>query len=170
MENNIPQNAAWEETYRRQVSRVYRLCYVYLQNAADAEDAVQTVFLKLFEASIRFEDSEHEKAWLITATKNHCRDRLRAWWKRGRVDWDTLPEPVAATSDADGGEVLAKLFALPEKYRIVLYLYYVEEYPVKEIAKMLGRNESTVRSQLERARNKFREELGGDNYGATVWQ
>jgi RNA polymerase sigma-70 factor (ECF subfamily) len=47
----------------------------------------------------------------------------------------------------------------------VLHLYYFEEYSVKEIAELLGRNESTIRSQLQRGREKLKIKLGGKDFG-----
>ena len=155
----------WAELYQRHVSSVYKLCYVYLRNAADAEDAVQSVFLKLLQAKISFNDCEHEKAWLITAARNHCKDMLKSWWKRQRVDLENLPEAASQDEYTEEKEILIKLLALPEKYRVVLHLYYFEGYSVKEIAKSLGHNESTIRSRLQRGREKLRIDLGGKDIG-----
>ncbi|MCR6545703.1 RNA polymerase sigma factor [Dehalobacterium formicoaceticum] len=149
------------EMYRRNVNRVYKLCYIYLKNTADAEDAVQSVFLKVLQLNLSFNDYEHEKAWFITTTKNCCKDILKSWWKRQRVDFETLPDIASQDEDTQEKVIIAKLLALPEKYRVVLYLYYLEDYSVKEIAKFLGRNESTIRSQLQRGRQKLKIDLGG---------
>lgn len=147
--------------YERHVDLVYRVCYLFLKQKTDAEDAVQSVFLKYLQSPAEFRSREHEKAWLITTAKNTCRDVLRSWWKRKRVEMDHIPEPVSQ-EDARAGEVLEQLWALPEKYRIVLYLHCIEGYSAKETAELLGRSESTVRSQLLRGREKLKHELGGE--------
>ena len=152
------------EIYRRNVDMVYRICYVYLRNAADAEDAVQTVFLKLLKTSICFSDCEHERAWLITAAKNYCRDVLKSWWRRKRVDleWGTqvLSDEAQNGNRQEGAlQLTAKLLSLPEKYRVVLYLHYFEGYSVEEMSQLLNRNEITIRSQLQRGRQKLKLEL-----------
>lgn len=154
------------EMYRRNVNRVYKLCYIYLKNAVDAEDAVQSVFLKLLQTDVSFNDDEHEKAWFITTARNHCRDILKSWWKRHRVDFETLPEMASPdeTIREQGREVIVKLLTLPEKYRMVLHLYYFEDYSVKGIAELLGANESTIRSQLQRGREKLKFDLGGKDF------
>ncbi|MHA7966018.1 RNA polymerase sigma factor [Paenibacillus sp. CAU 1782] len=145
-------NQKWAEVYTRHVNLVYRLCFVYLRNTADAEDAVQTVFVKLIQSDVQFNGSEHEKAWLTVATRNHCKDLLKHWWKRRRVSLDTLPEipdwPVGGSST----EVLGRLLQLPEVYKSVLYLYYYEEYSVREISGLLGWKESTIQTRLARGR------------------
>lgn len=153
------------EMYQRNVNRVYKLCYIYLKNAVDAEDAVQSVFLKLLQTDVCFNDDEHEKAWLIITTRNYCKDMFKSWWKRQRVDFETLPEIASRDEDMQEKEIIAKLLALPEKYRVVLHLYYLEDYSVKEIAEILGNNESTIRSQLQRGREKLKINLGGKDFG-----
>ncbi len=153
------------EMYQRNVNRVYRLSYIYLKNTVDAEDAVQSVFLKLLQSNVYLNDNEHEKAWFITTTKNYCKDILKSWWRRQRVDPDTLPDVASNDEYNQEKEIISKLLALPEKYRVVLHLHYLEEYSVREIATLLGRNESTVRSQLQRGREKLKIEIGGKGFG-----
>jgi RNA polymerase sigma-70 factor (ECF subfamily) len=153
------------ETYRRRADMVYRLCMVYLKKPADAEDAAQAVFLKLLQSYPAPRDLEHERAWLITTAKNHCKDVLKSAWRTRRVDLETLPEPASRGRGVERGEAVERLLALPEKYRTALYLYYVEEYSVREIAEALSRKESTVQSQLLRGRKKLKIDLGGGEHG-----
>lgn len=150
------------ELYQRHVDLVYRLSYIYLKNPVDAEDAVQSVFIKLLKSQMVFKDHEHEKAWLMVTTRNYCKDILKNWWKTRRVALDTLPEVSSWNGNASSGEVLARLLSLPEKYKTVLYLYYFEEYSVKEIAEMLGHKESTIQTQLSRGRKLLKMDLGGN--------
>ncbi|RUS46633.1 RNA polymerase sigma factor [Cohnella sp. AR92] len=151
----------FEELYRRNVDTVYRLCYVLLKNRADTDDAVQSVFMKALRDKREFRDREHEKAWLIVVAKNHCKDMLKSWWRSRRVDLEKLPE--AADSEIRGreGELLSKLLGLPAKYKEVLYLYYYEEYSVREISRLLQRKESTIQTQLAKGRERLRKEIGG---------
>jgi len=153
------------ELYQRNMDMVYRLCYLYLKNPSDAEDAVQSVFLKLVKSPISFNDYEHEKAWLIVTSRNYCKDILKSWWRTRRVDMDSLPEAAAWDNDEQSGEVLEKLLLLPEKYKTVLYLYYFEEYSVREIAEILGRKVSTIQTQLSRGRERLNIDLGGNYNG-----
>ena len=149
------------ELYQRNKDMVYRMCLLYLKNSADAEDATQSIFLKVLNSSKTFNGLEHEKAWFITATKNHCRDILKSWWKNRRVNLDSITE-TAHWDDTETGEAVAKIFLLPEKYRVVLYLFYAEGYPIKEIATMLNRKETTVKVQLSRGREQLKIDLGGN--------
>lgn len=152
----------WAEIYQRHADLVYRLCYLYLRNSVDAEDAVQSVFVKLIKSPPAFNGYEHEKAWLTVTTRNHCKDLLKSWWRSRRVDMADLPEVAAWQGDEDSGEVLAKLLSLPEKYKTVLYLYYYEDYTVREIASMLGCSDSTVQTRLARGRKRLKMDLGGN--------
>lgn len=167
MENHAAPYAENEftELYARNIDLVYRICYLYLKNPADAEDAAQSVFLKILQGPLRFHDGAHERAWCITAAKNACKDILKSWWVQRRVDLASLPEPAWKNADTQEKDVMTHLFALPSRYRITLYLYYVEGYAVKEIAALIGRNESTIRSQLQRGREKLKKALGGDYLG-----
>ncbi|OMF94256.1 RNA polymerase sigma factor [Paenibacillus sp. FSL R7-0337] len=150
------------ELYQRHADMVYRLCYIYLKNPVDVEDAVQSVFLKLINTPMVFNDHEHEKAWLTVTTKNYCKDILKHWWRTRRVALEPLPEIVTWNGIEPSGKVVSKLLSLPEKYKTVLYLYYFEEYTVKEIAEMLGCKESTIQTQLFRGRKRLKIDLGGD--------
>ncbi|MDR2531691.1 MAG: sigma-70 family RNA polymerase sigma factor [Oscillospiraceae bacterium] len=149
---------------------VYRLAFSYLKNIQDAEDVTQEAFLKFYRCDIDFSESENEKAWLIRVTANLCRNYFRAnrFKKLVPFDENTAQAPVFMQSDL---ETLDLLSALKPSYRTVLYLFYYEKYRTSEIAKILGRNENTIRTQLARGRERLREILtdtetqGGIIYG-----
>ena len=72
--------------YRRHIQMVYQICLLMLKNVPDAEDAAQTVFRKRLERGPALQDPEREKAWLIVAARNECRDQLKHWWRTRRGD------------------------------------------------------------------------------------
>lgn len=150
-----------EEIYKRNIEMIYRICFMYFKNRTDTEDAVQSIFLKLMKSNVSFKDFEHEKAWLIVTAKNHCKDQLKEWWRRRKVDLTSLPETVWSDKNDYLGKVLEQLLALPEKYKIVLYLYYFEGYSVREISNMLNSKESTIQTQLAKGRKLMKLSLGG---------
>ncbi len=142
---------------------LFRLCYILLGNEADAEDAVQETLLTFLKKAPVFESVCHEKAWLITTSKNKCRDMLRFRKRHPLADPDALPEAeTPSTSEPPDGGILEALMSLPEKYRLVLTLYYVEEYRIGEIAQMIGKTPSAVKMRLSKGRRlleeKYREE------------
>ena len=144
--------------YERQYSRVYRIAMLYLKNSSDAEDVVQSIFLKYMEKQISFQDLDHERAWFITAVRNQCKDVLKNFWRR-KVDFGELPEKV--TEEAVESDLISFILKLSAKYREVLYLYYYEEYSVREMSGILGRNESTIQTQLATARGKLKKLIEG---------
>ena len=140
-------NDGFSEVYERNVGSVYRICLMHLRNVCDAEDATQAVFLKYLKNSQTFSDFEHEKAWFIVTARNQCRDMLKCWWRTKRSDiFEVADKTVRFDSEED--ILLERLMTLPPKYKEVLYLYYYEEYCVKEISELIDRNESTIRTQL----------------------
>ena len=144
------------EIYDRQCERAYRIALLYLKNIYDAQDAVQNIFIKLLEKPQSFENASHEDAWFIVTTKNYCRDLLKSFWKR-RVDLGDIPETAA--QDGQTYDLMLQMLRLSAKYREVIYLYYYEEYSIKEMAKLLDRKESTIQTQLAAARKKLKLEL-----------
>ncbi|MFV0412442.1 MAG: RNA polymerase sigma factor [Oscillospiraceae bacterium] len=135
-----------------------RIAMHHTQNTGDAEDAVQTVFLKLLNAAPAFADTNHEKAWLIRVTINQCHDTVRSAWNRKTTG---LEDGHAATGREEGFEILSVVKKLPEKYRDIIYLYYYEGYSTPEIAKMMKMPQATVESRLYRARGKLKSLLEG---------
>lgn len=133
---------------------ILRLSYTYLREAEDAKDICQTVFLKLLEQPRSFDSPSHEKAWIIRAAINTCKDLLKSHWRRTSLPLDAadhVPAPAA-----EEGSLLAALDLLPPKYRVVLYLYYYEGYSAGEVAALLGRPTATVNTQLSRGRARLR--------------
>ncbi|MFF2911133.1 RNA polymerase sigma factor [Paenibacillus sp. NPDC057934] len=152
-DSNINSDDKVIESYSQHVEMVYRICFMSLRNVPDTEDAVQTVFLKLIQSGKTFIDLNHEKAWLIVTSQNHCKNIQKNWWKRKRVNLEGILE---TTNDPIFNEVLEQLMALPHKYRIVLYLFYYEGYSSKEIAEILDIKDSTIRTQLRNGRKQFK--------------
>lgn len=131
-----------------------RLALTRVNCAADAEDVVQEVFLKLLTAQPRFRDGEHERAWLIRATVNRAIDLRRAAASKA------IPlEDAEETAAPEPPQLLSAVQALPEKYSTVIHLYYYERYNIWEIAKLLGLPAPTVGTRLSRGRAKLKELL-----------
>lgn len=100
-----------------------------------------------------FREAEHRKAWLLRTAINRCRDMLRWRKRRNHLSLDEVRDAAPAPEDSD---VLEALFRLPEAYRTVLHLYYVEGYKSPEIGTLLGLSPATVRKRLQLGREKLR--------------
>jgi RNA polymerase sigma-70 factor (ECF subfamily) len=148
------------EIYTRHSKTVYRVCFAYMKNPADTEDAVQDTFFQLIKSGPAFESEEHEKAWLIRTASNICKDVLRHWWRRREniEDFHDLQSPEEIETD----DVFQAVMDLPDKYKAVVYLYYYEGYTSVEIAGILKKPQSTVRYYLHDARAILKERLGDD--------
>lgn len=151
--------AEFRELYDRQINRVYRLALLLLGSVADAEDVAQTVFLKIWEKNPKFRDADHETAWLLTTTRNQCRDLQKSAYRKKRASLEDAPEKAVSFASNADNEIWQALQSLPEKYRVVLYLYYYEGYPVKELSVLLGRRESTLQTRLATGRKLLKKSL-----------
>ncbi len=146
------------EIYGRQVDTVYRLCFSFMKNKADAEDLTQETFLRLLSTGKQFENERHERGWLIVTASNLCKNTLKNWWRRNE-NLEDYPELSAPETGEDS--VLGAVLKLPGEYKDAVYLYYYEGYTTAEMARFLNCPESTVRSRLMRAKRKLKTLLGG---------
>lgn len=141
---------------------VLRIAYTYLKNWADAEDIVQDVFLRIIDKKPSFNDENHEKSWLIRATINMCKNKVNMFWNKNKCSIDDVQEFAVNDKYNTDTSVFQAVMALGEKYRVVVYMYYYEGYSTPEIAKVIGKSETTIRSLLHRARNKLKDMLKED--------
>ncbi len=135
---------------------ILRLSYSYLHNMSDAEDVVQETLIKYIKTAPEFESEAHEKAWLLKVASNLSKNKID--YNRIRQT-DELNETLVAEEREDLSFVWEAVKGLPDNYRDVIHLFYHEGYQTREIASILGRKESTVRSDLKRGREKLREVL-----------
>lgn len=140
---------------------VYKIAFSYCKSHADAEDIYQDVFTKYFQRDAIFESITHEKAWLIRVTINCSKSFLRSSWHKRIILLNDYQEETVFINDSN--DLLNAVLELPVKYREVIHLYYYEGYSTKEIAAILTRRETTIRTQLQRGREilriKLKEEL-----------
>lgn len=130
-----------------------RLGVMMLGNQMDAEDAVSETLIRYLQKAPRFQNTAHEKAWLYKVMANICRDMLR---KRRPLVELTEEALSAYVADPEDRSALDALSRLPEKYRAVLYLHYIEGYKSHEIGAMLGIHAGTVRKRLQYGRRQLK--------------
>ena len=133
---------------------LYRICLVMLKNSADAEDAVQETFITYIKKAPAFESKGHEKAWLITVATNKCRDMIRYRMRHQTESEEALLNYAVEKTESG---IIEALMELPEKYRIVLMLHYVEEYKINEISEIIGSSASAIKMRLSRGRKLLEE-------------
>lgn len=137
-------------------NHVLRLAYSYLHNMNDAEDILQDTLIQFLKAAPALDSPEHEKAWLLRVAANLSKNRID--YNRLRAA-DELDEELAAEEREDLSFVWEAVKSLPVQYREVIHLFYHEGYRAAQIARILGRKESTVRSDLRRGREKLKDVL-----------
>ena len=160
MPSRVSPNREFIAIYNRHVDTVYRLCFSFMKNKADAEDLVQETFLKLLSEGKGFENERHEKAWLIVTASNLCKDSLKKWWRRNE-NIEDLQSLGYEQSFADPA-IMKAILSLKADYKTAVYMFYYEGYTTAEIAGHLNCPEATVRSRLSRARAQLRTLLGGE--------
>ncbi|MDO5291764.1 MAG: RNA polymerase sigma factor [bacterium] len=158
-EPELRTDVGFAKDYEAYVDLIFHICISYMKNKHDAEDIVQETFVRYIKSEKEFENEEHKKAWLIVTATNLCKDQLKHWWKK-RTTYEEYQE------NTDGVSIDTTLMAvmeLPDKYKTAVYLYYYQGYDSAEIASMLHKPNSTVRSYLSKARKLLKEKLGGDD-------
>ena len=133
--------------------KVLRLAYSYVHNMSDAEDILQDTLIQYMKAAPSFENDEHEKAWILRVAANISKNKIKY---NNYRETDELMEELVAEDEEDLSFVWDAVKQLPEKYREVIHLFYEEGYSTAEIAKVLDRKESTIRSDLLRGREKLK--------------
>lgn len=172
---------AYTDAVRAYADIVYRTALSYTKAQQDAEDVTQTVFMKLLETKEDFADEEHLRRWLIRVTVNECKNLWKSFWRRnvglsGSTDEDVqepydfkghtergrrtgMPPKVPEFEELSQSALYEAVMALPKDYRIVVHLFYYEDYSTGEIAKLLHIRAQTVRTRLVRARKKLKQRL-----------
>ena len=149
-------NREIEKVVKKYANLVYRVAFTMLKNQSDAEDIFQDVFMKLCTENVSFISEEHQKAWIIRVTKNKCLDFLKRSCNKTSTELD---ENIEYKTKEDKTGIIDEVLKLPDKYRIVIYLFYFEGYKISEMSSILEINESTLKSQLVKAREMLKESL-----------
>ena len=139
---------------------VFRIALSRTRREDAAEEIFQEVFLRLFEKEHTFNEDEHIKAWLIRTTLICCKRYQTALFQHPTLTLEEVGE-LAALPEEDKGLYQA-ILRLPAKYRLPIQLYYIEEVPAEECAKLLSLRPGSFRSRLSRGKAMLREILKGD--------
>ena len=148
----------YEEVIRRNSETVYRLAYSLVRTRSDADDIYQEVFLRYVRKEPVFDSAEHEKAWFLRVTINCCKNFWKSPWVQRRNDFDSdvLDKESVCEPEDENRLLIETVKQLPEKYRIVIHLFYYEELSVEEIGKITKSKAPTVRTRLTRARRMLK--------------
>lgn len=140
-----------DEVFDRYGDRIFRAAFSVCRNRADADDVVQDTLIRYNSLRKDFESEAHLKAWLLRVAINRAKDVVTSFWRRNRVPWEDAMNDLPFEEPADS-RLFEAVMRLPEKYRVVIHLFYEEDYAVEEVARILRRPTGTVKSQLSRGR------------------
>jgi len=147
---------AFEGLLDQYQNKVYRLAFSLTRDRARAEELAQDAFVKVWRALPRFDGRASLSTWLYAIARNTCLSALRYDARRRMRPLDERHEPAARTFEGgartDFSGVWTLVDRLPEAQRRVITLFYVEDRSLREVGRLLGMPEGTVKSHLHRAR------------------
>ena len=147
-----------QKLVERYQQNLYAAAFNVCKNQMDAEDIVQEAFLQYYTSKKEFDDEQHIRAWLIRVVINKAKNCSLTFWRRNKCSLDDYIETLVFETPASK-ELFEEVMKLPEKYRIVIHLFYYEDYSVREIADILKLSESNAKVRLTRGRTLLRNVL-----------
>lgn len=157
----MAENTLNQEEKRKIVEKyfdmIYRLAVAQTKSREHADDVVQEVFLRFVRTDKVFESDDHIKAWLIRVAINCSRNVFTDSWAKKTVP---LSDELVFNTE-EKSDVYYAAMELPQKYRTVIHLFYYEDLSIAQISQYLKIKESTIKSQLSRAREMLRTKLKG---------
>ena len=147
-----------QELFEKYQNNLYAVAFNVCKNAEDAEDVVQDTFIQYYSFKKQFDNEQHIHAWLIRVAINKAKNMNRTFWRKNKMSLEDYMETLTFETP-ESSELFEAAMSLPEKYRIVVHLFYYEDYSIHEIAGILKLSESNVKVRLSRARSLLREKL-----------
>ncbi len=154
----------FKEIFNLYKNDIYRLSYSYSKSFIEADDITQQVFIKLYNhKEVLGKDNSEVKKYLVRITINESKTFLKSLWRKRVVLFDSIENEKYKEENLESdSNVLNAIMKLPKKYRTIIFLYYYENYKIKEIKELLNISETNIQSILLRARKKLKEMLKED--------
>lgn len=148
---------------------LYKICKARITSDDEIEDIIQETMIQTFQNIKKLRSPEKFKAWIITILINNCNKMYKRKSKLKLINIDTyLKSGVQNTSSINNIEMLEEdmnfyqlISHLKYEERIIIILYYSEQFTIKEISQILHLNVSTVKSRLYRSKEKIKKECKG---------
>lgn len=139
-------------------NNIYAVAFNICKNKHDAEDVVQDTFIQYLSHKKDFQSEEHIRAWIIRVAINKAKNKNNLFFRRNSLPLEDYINTLTFESD-ETQELFETVMKLPKKYRIVIHLFYYEDYSVQEIANILKITQSNVKVRLSRGRLLLRKTL-----------
>lgn len=139
-------------------NNLFVIAFNVCKNVHDAEDVVQDTFIQYMTLKKDFETQQHIRAWLIRVAINKAKNKNNVFFRRNMLPLEDYMESLIFES-AETSDLFETVMKLPEKYRVIIHLFYYEDYSVKEISNILKLSESNVKVRLSRGRKLLKNTL-----------
>ncbi len=158
-----------DEIMNQYGQEILQLAYSYVKQQETAEDLTQEIFVKCYHSLHTYKGKSAFRTWLWRIAINHCKDFLKSWYYKNVMTTENGSQYIGAAKENveqtviqnEEDQVLASVVMdLPIKYREVIYLYYFEELPIKEISAVIEVKENTVKTRMRKAKKLLKERLG----------
>lgn len=159
----------FEQLYRMFKQDMYKVAYGILKKKEDAEDVVHQSFISIADNFKKVNEipCQEIKSYVVVISKNHARNlykkNKRTAKRRAEVDINTIADEADMFERYDYDQLVKTISELPEIYKDVIFLYYLENFTTKEIADMLDITVPAVWKRLERAKKLLKENLERDD-------
>ncbi len=147
-----------QELIERYQKNLYAAAFNICKNQMDAEDVVQETFVQYYTTKKEFESEQHIRAWLLRVAINKAKNLTVTFWKKHKCSLEDYMETLTFETP-ESENLFETVMKLPEKYRIVIHLFYYEDYAIREIAEILHLSESNVKVRLSRGRVLLKQSL-----------
>jgi len=157
-----------DEIMNKYGQEVLQLVYSYVNNKEVAEDVTQDIFVKCYKSLHTYKGNSNVKTWLWRIAINQCKDYIKSWYNKKVIVAGDESTYIGAQNDsveqtviqnAEDRELASAVMNLPIKYREVIYLFYYEELPIKEIAIVIDVKENTIKTRLKKAKELLKKGL-----------
>jgi RNA polymerase sigma-70 factor (ECF subfamily) len=149
------QTEAFTELITRYQNSVFSLAYQKALDRTEAEDIAQEAFLRAYRQLRRLKNPDSFGWWLYGIVRNVSREMARV--RKPERPLESIVEPQAKPADRRRDELMSLVGELPDKYRLPITLYFVEQMDYEKIAEILGIKETSVRSRVHRAKAMLRQ-------------
>ncbi|TVY08491.1 RNA polymerase sigma factor SigW [Paenibacillus cremeus] len=167
--------AAFAELVELYKDKIYHLAYRMLHNRHEAEEIVQETFLRVYTNLERYDEQQKFSTWIYRIGTNLCIDRLRKRkatysldaeihdgegndWYATLASEDTAPDDQIVLSETQV-QIRESIETLPEKYKAVVILRYLQDLSLQEISDVLKMPVTTIKTRLHRGRDFLRKKL-----------
>lgn len=151
--------AAFAGLYQQVYADMYRFALYTLKNKSDAEDVVSETVADAFASIGRLHRAEAFKGWIFRILYYKCKDKLREYTKKDMELPEDYREVPAEEKIEENAVVRAMFYELTEEERLIISMHLFAGYTSKEIARLLGLNENTVRSKESRALKRLARQM-----------